>query len=437
MIDRPSDRSSPGSAESTSASSAPDGSLDGPSSTTPSATRSSGADGLTFGDSSTSASSPTTSNESTSSPEGSRASPFRPRAKDTLKTTRGGSGRRSLESLPMFDRDSFSWRTSPGLWGSTEEPPSETSSLTWPVSGSMLNGTISPRSTSALLTYAIASSSGHGALDDRSVRSRSRERPTLPTATASDARGSRRSTARTGEWSSNPGTTLLDAALGLDGVESIARIGPRQHRRRRTPYPTPVAADANGGRRSKGRLRPDEGGLEATILRTWPTPTAKLATAGAVELDRPGHGGPDLFSAVRADLGLEAAESDDPGLWPTATTRDWKDTGDSIANGTVDERGLLGRAVGPSKAEGALAPDWVEWLMGFPIGWTNLDVDEPVVLEGRPWPPDPHPEIPRLGRKIPRRRHRLHQLGNAVVPKVAEVVGRRLLALLPLAVDEE
>jgi len=43
------------------------------------------------------------------------------------------------------------------------------------------------------------------------------DRKTWPTTTASDALGTRRSTARTDEWTSNPGTTLLDATLEADG----------------------------------------------------------------------------------------------------------------------------------------------------------------------------------------------------------------------------
>jgi hypothetical protein len=62
--------------------------------------------------------------------------------------------------------------------------------------------------------------------------------------------------------------------------------------------------------------------------------------------------------------------------WPTPTSRDHKDTGDSIANGTVPVNGLLGRAVGPSMIGGALNPTWVEWLMGFPLGWTDLGASE-------------------------------------------------------------
>ena len=56
--------------------------------------------------------------------------------------------------------------------------------------------------------------------------------------------------------------------------------------------------------------------------------------------------------------------------WPTPTTRDHKDTGDCISAGTVPVNGLLGRAVEPSKTSGSLDPEFVEYLMGFPIGWT-------------------------------------------------------------------
>src|SRR3990167_713017 len=63
-------------------------------------------------------------------------------------------------------------------------------------------------------------------------------------------------------------------------------------------------------------------------------------------------------------------------LWPTPTTGDHKDTGDSVSLGRVPVNSLLGRAVGPTKAGGSLNPTWVEWLMGFPLGWTDLEDSE-------------------------------------------------------------
>ena len=102
-------------------------------------------------------------------------------------------------------------------------------------------------------------------------------------------------------------------------------------------------------------------------------------------------------------------------MWPTPTARDYKDgTAKSCEN--VPVNGLLGRAIhlyatpnardwknstakewdnpkntrnlnrqiaklcdgGESIAErnGQLNPTWVEWLMGFPLGWTELNASE-------------------------------------------------------------
>ena len=62
------------------------------------------------------------------------------------------------------------------------------------------------------------------------------------------------------------------------------------------------------------------------------------------------------------------------GWWPTPTARDWKDGGYCP---NVEVNGLLGRAVWTplesATHRGALNPTWVEWLMGFPDGWTDLE----------------------------------------------------------------
>ena len=60
-------------------------------------------------------------------------------------------------------------------------------------------------------------------------------------------------------------------------------------------------------------------------------------------------------------------------MWPTPTGRDHKDTGDCE---NVPDNALLGRVVGPTKASGSLNPAWVEWLMGYEIGWTDLNHSE-------------------------------------------------------------
>jgi len=56
-------------------------------------------------------------------------------------------------------------------------------------------------------------------------------------------------------------------------------------------------------------------------------------------------------------------------LWPTPTARDFRHPGRSRMERTGGTQGeCLPQAIG-----GALNPTWVEWLMGFPLGWTALE----------------------------------------------------------------
>lgn len=59
-------------------------------------------------------------------------------------------------------------------------------------------------------------------------------------------------------------------------------------------------------------------------------------------------------------------------LLPTPTQRDFKD-GTAASCKNVPVNGLLGRAVHTleNSASGSLNPQWVEWLMGYPAGWTD------------------------------------------------------------------
>jgi hypothetical protein len=93
----------------------------------------------------------------------------------------------------------------------------------------------------------------------------------------------------------------------------------------------------------------------------WPTPTVNgnrnRATYG-------GKSGDGLQTAVRK--------------WPTPLARDWKDTGDpqKLAQYAHKKRLACSVAASDTSQSGSLNPAWVEWLMGFPVGWTDLDVLE-------------------------------------------------------------
>ena len=72
--------------------------------------------------------------------------------------------------------------------------------------------------------------------------------------------------------------------------------------------------------------------------------------------------------------------------------------------------------------DGSLAPDWVEWLMGVPIGWTSMeplaqaDYDQwlQAQLAGTWWLEERG--LPRIATGIPDRVNRLKCLGNGIVP---------------------
>jgi hypothetical protein len=51
-------------------------------------------------------------------------------------------------------------------------------------------------------------------------------------------------------------------------------------------------------------------------------------------------------------------------MWPTPIARDYKGVG-------MD--GQLPTEVAKVDGSGSLNPEWVEWLMGFPAGWTDLE----------------------------------------------------------------
>jgi len=184
---------------------------------------------------------------------------------------------------------------------------------------------------------------------------------------------------------------------------------------------TPQAANANHNVRSEKfqskTLNPVE------FVQMWPTPTSGRADQEMSPSQENRH-----------TLNLAQIVQIRAGLWPTPTTRDYKD-GSAESCKNVPVNGLLGRAVhmwptptsmdacgldkklradatstrsillsqkvamfptpraqsatgvsnAPNRqgapdlqsvAGGQLNPTWVEWLMGFPIGWTDLNALE-------------------------------------------------------------
>lgn len=62
-------------------------------------------------------------------------------------------------------------------------------------------------------------------------------------------------------------------------------------------------------------------------------------------------------------------------LWPTPQASDSRDRG-NMSNPSIQRRVLIGKQIMLSQSvhpnSGKLNPTWVEWLMGWPLGWTDL-----------------------------------------------------------------
>lgn len=164
-------------------------------------------------------------------------------------------------------------------------------------------------------------------------------------------------------------------------------------------------------------------------------------------------------------------ESGSEDSWPTPKTRDWKDSAgasldavnpdgshrdrrDRLMGAIIDRQnkknthyffatpGTTGMSNGTGNCEkanqlheqgvisdderksmragngGQLNPDWVEWLMGWPIGWTTIGLLPE--LDRRDWSVDPADEpgdVPRVANGINNRVDRLRAIGNGQCPQ--------------------
>lgn len=101
----------------------------------------------------------------------------------------------------------------------------------------------------------------------------------------------------------------------------------------------------------------------------------------------------------------------------------------------ADERRVLQSGNGGVSSCGYLNPDWIEWLMNWPLGWTDPDAaallwllpeDDPADLA-----PDADGYVPRITSRKEYRINRVETLGNGQFPLTAAaafIFGRAILA---------
>lgn len=153
----------------------------------------------------------------------------------------------------------------------------------------------------------------------------------------------------------------------------------------KTILPTPNASDGSRGPESKAtKQKRGSGGVNlVTAAALWPTPTRSDSAGGGFY----GNGSPKLQGAV--SLYPTPLASDAKGLkslykntlslrgyvelFPTPRSRDFKDSGSVPHSRQADPgKDTLGQRVAREGSGGPLNPEWVEWLMGFPGGWSEV-----------------------------------------------------------------
>jgi len=135
-------------------------------------------------------------------------------------------------------------------------------------------------------------------------------------------------------------------------------------------WPTPIASDSKGSlgaHRGDGRPKTNL----AREVKMWPTPTVrdcntikKVTRASGSS----GGGTPLVLAALGKD-----GHGNPTSRWPTprASMQDMGTMEMSRYSGTERKTGS-GRAQYNPENGGQLNPTWVEWLMGWPLGWTDL-----------------------------------------------------------------
>ena len=372
-------------------------------------------------------------------------------------------GRSLRVSFAKFDPATYSWKIPRFLF----QGDWATFSPTWPRYGMMVRGECYPLQPWVADTGATA----FGELSAAGIES-AEESATGPTVTV-HGNGNR------SEYGGKSGDGL-DTAVKRAGAVSATG-------------PTPTCAGLDGGSNSRKAARARGRYIEGAGAKSapWPTPTVHDKIRGQVAAHgrekRQGYGTQGNLN----DAVVRRAES---APWPTPKARDCDPTSrnqkprddlkcavemgrtkshtyptigtktmggcsgsfaklkelEEIGRQTPEERRAMSSHLtggkDPERADcGMLNPDWVEWLMDWPIWWTDVDFRNTdggrcrfVWLDPADDPADwPTPLMERITRRKTNRVNRIETLGNGQVPLCAAVAFVFGFEILDVAIETE
>ena len=280
------------------------------------------------------------------------ASPFQSPDSKKESKTKGISGLKRGIPLASFDPDTSSWRMSQvsllplnrlytdcyGLdkYGGlrdlelSELPMPDEYNLTWPKWGMIVAGELYPLTTSV-----------------------------------------RRISEKGGGLWRTPSSQIIEAKSSVKKLSNRKPSDPQVGLADQVMYPTPAAAHAEqrqneyDGKRGQTLLGAAKGQL-------WPTPN-RPDGGRTIPEDADWKGRTVAYNkkGKKVQVGLESAVK----KWPTPRQQDSYERRNWKTIKKINENG--GDLTLPSKVKyqeggGQLNPDWVEWLMGWPIGWTSI-----------------------------------------------------------------
>jgi len=132
-------------------------------------------------------------------------------------------------------------------------------------------------------------------------------------------------------------------------------------------FHTPNTTGLDGGSNSRRALK--------IRKETWPTPVASKGGAwrGDGQVSMVARNVETYEEYLLLTQGSSKKKRDK--YWPTPQASDNRDRG-NMSNPSIQRRVAIGKQIMLSQSvdpiSGQLNPTWVEWLMGWPLGWTDL-----------------------------------------------------------------